>query len=130
MVATMSLLFKQGPPAASPFGSTNHLGRQRPPPQSDAKSPERRPVSASPYSSPYRKRKANAAAADKSGTAASVVADDFASVTSFPDQFKFLGELDKQDNSKSYQEFRQWLANNRNWMRKCENKVLCVRFLS
>lgn len=158
LLCFFAYLSVQGPPAPAPFSSTNHLGRQRPPPQPDAKSPERRPVSASPYSSPYRKRKAAsitdrsgggaAAGGSGSGTAGSFApggtnngnnngggsgrgsssgsvapGEDLASVTSFPEQFRFLGELDRQSNSKSYQEFKQWLATNRDWMRKCERKV-------
>ena len=110
----------QGPTPVSPFGSTNHLGRQRPPPppptRGMSRSPTRRAPSASPYASPYRQRKAAEQAAAAEADASASYSDLFQSLA-------HTAEILPQSGAKSYDEFRQWLGNNRDWQKKRTNKA-------
>jgi len=112
----------------SPFGSTNHLGRQRPPPppptRGMSRSPSRRAPSASPYASPYRQRKAAEQAAAAEAEAGAAYSDLFQSLA-------HTAEILPQSGAKSYDEFRQWLGNNRDWQKKRTNKVgVCSQLLA
>ena len=122
----------QGPVQASPFASTNHLGRQRPPPANGKKerqasqSPARRNPSASPYASPYRQRKA----AEEAQLVEKGVSEAESSMNgAYPDLFQSLAqhaELMPNQGAKSYEEFRAWLASNRDWERNRTRKVQTI----
>jgi hypothetical protein len=109
------------------YSGTNHLGRQRPPPNTTgAASPDRRAANASPFSSPGRARR-QAFSSDRSLGGSSAQAggdgDGTASVGTLP---TFLQQaLDRSRGERSYEEFQAWLESNREWRRRRELKVRC-----
>jgi hypothetical protein len=124
-----SVLDLQGPPQVPYYSSTNHLGRQRPPPQTakGASSAERK---GSPYTSPYRARN-GAFSSERSLAGNSTIggsstmagdADGAASVATMPTFIQQALEQ-QQRGERSYAEFQQWLTTNREWTRRREFKV-------
>ena len=86
-----------------------------------SRSPERRIVSSSPYASPYRQRKLAEEQQQQDA-----MMNDSATVSSYPELFQSLAqhaEIMPQQGARSYEEFQEWLANNRDWVRKRSKKV-------
>jgi hypothetical protein len=119
----MTVFFFQGPPELPQYASTNHLGRQRPPPQTTKGSPDRR-ASVSPERARRGQFSADRSVLGSSTPAGGSVYGDLDGGTSIATMPTFMQRaFEQQRDERTFAEFHEWLAANREWLRRREFKV-------